>query len=496
MENRAVKIANGMLCQPVRNIVLILADDLGICDLGCYGSDYYETPNLDRLAAEGMRFTEAYAAHSVCSPTRASLLTGRYPHRLHLTQHIPGYEPPTARLHAPQDWIKYLRQGEITYAEALCAGGFATFHVGKWHVGQEYAGLKSPGEHGFGTVHPGRSPWEMNLDDPHHIGEFTRAMETFIASHAAEPFLAVLSMDQVHVPIYEQPEWIERFARKPAGANGQNNPKMAAMIARMDWSVGRVLDQLDELGLSGNTAVVFTSDNGGLSSVYDDDLKMTVPATSNRPYRGGKSQNYEGGIRVPLIVKWPGVTRPGSLSGEPVISMDLYPTFLEMAGLPQIPEQHLDGVSLKPLLCGQGALPRDTLYWHYPHYHTLPPHSAVRCGDWKLIRHLEDRVIELFNLAEDSGESQNLAAQFPEKAKQMAGVLDEHLRVIGAQMPTENPDYDPEIPWMANRANGTADPFENNQDDDPRTYVTDPRLDYGALRAEGYHTNKGKGHDA
>jgi len=478
--------AGGQARQPVvKNVVFILADDLGVKDLGCYGSDYYETPNLDRLAAEGMRFTEAYAAHSVCSPTRAAILTGRYPHRLHLSTFIPGNEPPTAKLRAPQDWIKYLRHSEITYAEAFRDAGFATFHVGKWHVSSQYAGKDHPGQHGFETVHQGISPWTKNLADPHHIKQFTAAIERFIETHADERFLAVLSMDQVHVPIYEQQEWIARFANKPAGANGQNNPKMAAMIARMDWSVGRILDKLDELGLSDRTAVVFTSDNGGLDNVYDEELKKTVPATSNRPYRGDKSQNYEGGIRVPMIIKWPGMARPGSVSAVPAISMDLYPTFLEMAGLPPRPEQHLDGFSLASLLKGGAELARNTLYWHYPHYQTLPPHSAIRCGDWKLVRHYETGAIELFNLADDISESRNLAAQFPEKAAQLEGFLEDHLRAIGAQMPEANPGYNPAVPWTKDRGRGEFDPYEEDQRSDSRTYITDPLLNYGILRPEG-----------
>jgi arylsulfatase A-like enzyme len=252
---------------------------------------------------------------------------------------------------------------------------------------------------------------------------------------------------------------------------------MAAMVARMDWSVGRILDKLNELGLSDRTAVVFTSDNGGLSNVYDDELKKNVLATSNRPYRGGKSQNYEGGIRIPLIIKWPGVTQPGSKCSVPVISTDLYPTFLSVAGLPLRPQQHLDGLSLAPLLKGGESLPRNCLYWHYPHYQTLPPHSAVRCGGWKLIRHYETGKIELYNLANDNAENTNLAAQYPEKAKQLKGFLDHHLQAIGAQMPTANPKYDPSSP--SPRGNGPFDPYEQNEENDPRTYVTDPALDYG-----------------
>jgi arylsulfatase A len=463
--------------EPVRNIVFILADDLGAVDLGCYGSDYYETPNLDRLAAEGKRFTQAYAAHPVCSPTRASILTGRYPARIHLTAFIPGNNPPTAKLLGPQDWIRYLRHSETTYAEALAEAGFATFHAGKWHADSEYAGDQSPAKHGFGTVQPGRNVWQKNYQDPMAIGEYTDALLQFIGKNKADRFLAVLSLDQPHVPLYEQPEWIARFKDKPAGANGQNNPVMAAMVARMDAAVGRVLDKLDALGLAESTAVVFFSDNGGLTNVQDEETKKFVTATSNLPFRGGKAQNYEGGIRVPLIVRWPGVTQPGSVSNVPVISNDLYPTFLAMAGLPLRPEQHLDGLSLAPLLAGGDTLPRDTLYWHYPHYQTLPPHSAIRHGDWKLVKHYEDGRVELFDLAKDPGEKSDLSAKLPEKARQMEEWLAAHLKAIGAQMPVPNPNHNPAKNWQADRGQGTFDPYENDQANDPRTYVTDPGID-------------------
>jgi arylsulfatase A len=467
--------------RPVRNIVFILIDDLGIKDLGCYGSDYYKTPNIDRLAAEGMRFTEAYSSHAVCSPARASILTGRYPARLHFTVHVPGNEPPTAKLRAP-DWIKYLRYSEITYAEAFRESGFATFHVGKWHVNSEYAGVDSPGEHGFDFTVPGSPLYPKTVEDDHAVERYTAAIETFLTKHRDQPFVAVLSHDTVHVPLYAKPELTAKYRNKAPGANGQNNPVMAAMIERMDASVGRVLSKLEELGLHENTAVVFFSDNGGLSMVYDQELKKSVVATSNLPYRGGKSQFYEGGIRVPLIIKWPGVTAPGQSCLVPVISMDLYPTFLEMAGLPLKPAQHLDGLSLVPLLKGGEKLNRNTLYWHFPHYHSLPPHGAIRAGDWKLIESYETGKIELFNLKDDPGEKKNLATVLPERAGQLKSWLHDYLKTIGAQMPESNPRYHPSEPWTKNRGRGKIDLYENRQSEDLRTYVTDPLLDYGGTR--------------
>jgi len=474
-------VAGSIPCVPaaestvVRNVVFILVDDLGIRDLGCYGSTYYETPNCDRLAAEGMRFTEAYSAHPVCSPTRASILAGRYPARLHLTAYIPGQECPKAKLRPP-NWIKYLRNSEVTYAEAFQKAGFATCHVGKWHVGGQ------PREQGFETVTKEHKRWtDKNLKDSWFVDEYTTAVESFMEANRDHPFLVVLSHGTVHVPLYEKEELIFKYRKEAPGKNGQNNPVYAAMVERMDWSVGRVLAKIKELGLEENTAVVFFSDNGGLSNVYDKQTKKTIVATSNLPYRGGKSILNEGGIRVPLIIRWPGVTKPGSTCAVPVISTDLYPTFLSMADLPLRPEQHLDGLSLTGLLRGGAGLNRNNLYWHYPHYHSLPPHGAVRSGDWKLIEHYEDGQLELFNLAEDESESRNLLAEYPERAKQLRKLLHDHLKAIGAQMPVPNPNYDASVFWRTGSGNGKYDPYELKQNDDPRTYVTDPNRDYGAI---------------
>jgi arylsulfatase A-like enzyme len=466
----------GVASEAVRNVVFILIDDLGIKDLGCYGSGYYETPNCDRLASEGMRFMEAYAAHPVCSPTRASILTGRYPARLHLTAYIPGQECPNAKLKAPQDWIKYMRLSETTYAEAFRDAGFATCHIGKWHVGSQ-----GPGENGFDVVTGERYDHQNSPDDPWFVDQYTTAAEKFMEENKDHPFLLTLSHGMVHVPLYEKEELISKYRKKAPETNGQNNPIYAAMVERMDWSVGRVLEKIKQLGLEKNTAVVFFSDNGGLMEVYDPDQKKTVTATSNLPYRGGKSQLYAGGIRVPLIVRWPGVTAPGSECGVPVISTDLYPTFLQMAGLPLAPEQHLDGLSLAPLLSGDGVLKRNALYWHYPHYQTMPPHGAIRWNDWKLIEHYEDGRIELFNLADDSEESNDLAAAFPERAQQLQGWLHDHLKAVGAQMPTENPIYNPDVYWRTDSVNGPYDAWERKQAEDPRQIVTDPSVNYGAL---------------
>jgi arylsulfatase A-like enzyme len=470
---------NNQHISPPRNLVFILIDDLGIQDLGCYGSDYYETPNCDLLAAQGMRFTEAYAAHPVCSPTRASLMTGRYPARLHLTAYIPGQVCPNAKLKEP-DWIKYLRKSEFTYAEVFREAGYATCHIGKWHLGT----VNGPGEHGFETVTAEKNPVkDRDPNDPWFVDYYTTALEKFLEENKSKPFLAVLSHGTVHVPLHDKEDLIAKYRSKNPGKNGQDNPVMGAMIERMDQSVGRVMKKLKELDLEKNTAVIFFSDNGGLMNVLDEETGKTVTATSNRPYRGGKSQLYEGGIRVPLIIRCPGISNAGSLCDFPVISTDLYPSMLDMAGIPLRQEQHLDGFSLLPLLKGEKRLSRLNLFWHYPQYQTLPPHSAIRSGTWKLIHHYENKTNELFNLSVDPSETNNLADKEPGLAEKLQKILNDHLVTIGGQFPQPNPGYNPDVPWRQGSKAGSFDKdFEAAQETDPRQYVTDPFLDYGAYR--------------
>lgn len=450
----------------VRNIVFILADDLGVMDLGCQGSDYYKTPNIDAFAKTAVRFTNAYAAQSVCSPTRASILTGRYPARLHFTAHIPGWSRPYARLMAP-DWTPYIQKDEITYAEALRDAGFRTFHAGKWHVSSK----TGPAAHGFQEVAPDLSPKGRDMEDPWYVDSYTKAVEDFMERNKDRPFLAVLSHGTVHVPLYEKEGRIAPWREVLPGKNGQNNPVMAAMIENLDTSVGRVLDKIKALGLEEETAVIFYSDNGGLTNVQDEKTGKTITATSNLPWRGGKSQSYEGGIRVPLLIRWPGVTAPGTLCSTPVISMDLFPTFLDMAGLPPLPGQHLDGLSLAPLFMG-GKLERNNLFWHFPHYHTLPPHGAVRSGHWKMVLNYETDEAELFDLAADPGEGNNLAQLRPDVVKTLRDYLTRHLQAVGGQMPELNPNYQPGAQGKAEPAR--YDPREGDPARERRPVSTNP----------------------
>jgi arylsulfatase A-like enzyme len=445
------------------NVVLFLIDDLGYTDVGCYGSDFYETPHIDGLARDGMKFTAAYAACCVCSPTRVSLLTGKNPARLHITHAIPiqGY----LRLKGPLPLIpaiyrKNLPLAEVTIAEALKPAGYRSASVGKWHVCWEKEFY--PEHQGFdvnvagnnmgnpGTYfHPYHGRWRMT---PRHAwtewqtiaggrpGEYLTDRLTdeairFIEQTAGGPFLLYFPHYAVHTPLQAREELIEKYRRKPKGKH-HTNPVYAAMIESVDQSVGRLLAKLEELGIAENTVVIFTSDNGGNGR-----------ATSHHPLRGCKGNYYEGGIRVPLIVRWPGVVEPGSVCHTPVITHDLYPTLLAMAGLPLMPEQHVDGVSLMPLLRQTGDLQPRSLFWHFPNYigatHIGParPLSVIRVGDWKLIEFLENGRLELYNLRDDLGEKNNLAAEMPEKTGQLHQTLIEWREAAKVQMPRPNPEY-------------------------------------------------------
>jgi arylsulfatase A-like enzyme len=421
------------------NFVFFLVDDLGWRDVGCYGTKFYETPNIDRLAREGMRFTDAYAACPVCSPTRASILTGKYPARLSLTDWIPGQREKNPKLLVPK-FNQELPLEEVTIAEALKATGYACASIGKWHLGGEpYYPDKQGFDLNVGGTAKGSPPSYFSpygiptlADGPK--GEYLTdrladEAEKFIEQNRYRPFFLYLPHFAVHTPIQGKEEIAAKYARKPPDG-GQKNATYAAMIESVDQSVGRVMKKLDALGLADRTVVFFMSDNGGLAGI-----------TSNAPLRAGKGTLYEGGIREPMIVKWPGVVRSGTTASTPVTSTDFYPTILEMAGLPPKPEQHVDGLSIMPLLKESGPLRRDTLYWHYPHYHRTTPAGALRHGDWKLIEYFEDGRLELYNLRDDLGEANDLATAMPEKARELQKMLAEWRRSVGAQMPTPNPDY-------------------------------------------------------
>jgi arylsulfatase A-like enzyme len=434
------------------NVVLILIDDLGQRDLGCYGSTYYHTPNIDRLAKQGLRFTDAYAACPVCSPTRASILTGKYPQRFDITDWLPGRaDRPDQKLRRPKLRLELPRE-ETTLAEALKGAGYATAHVGKWHLGGKGFG---PREQGFdvnvGGDHTGSprsyfAPFHNKqgaipgLEDApagqYLTDRLTDEAVKFIEANKARPFFLYLSHYAVHIPLRAKKEMAAKY--QPGRPGTQNSPVYAAMVESMDESVGRVLKALDDLKLADDTLVIFTSDNGGLATREGPG----TPATNNAPLREGKGHLYEGGVRVALIVRLPGVTKPGTTTGVPASSIDLFPTVLDVCGVKSDAEP--DGVSLVPVLKG-GTLDRDAIYWHYPHYANQGsrPGGAIRAGEWKLIEFYENGRRELFNLKRDISESRNRAAERPELVKELAAKLAAWRKRVGAKMPTPNPDYRP-----------------------------------------------------
>lgn len=437
------------------NFVVFLVDDLGWGDLGCYGSTFHETPHLDRLAADGMKFTQAYSACTVCSPSRAAIMTGRYPGRLHLTDWITGHKRANPKLRIP-DWKMKMGHELTTLPEALKEAGYRTEFVGKWHlmpIGAKDFDEHYPDSHGFDINIAGRewgqpkgpgkyfSPFGMPNLDNGKKGDFltdrlTDEAVKFIEQSKDNPFLLYFSYYTVHGPIMTKPELLEKYKTKAAKFENTRNervhPAYAGMIESLDDSIGRVLGKLDSLGLSKDTIVIFTADNGGTSQQSSGGL------------RGQKALAYEGGTREPLLVKWPERIPAGSISDVPAIGTDLYPTMLELAGEPAKPKAHLDGLSLAKILTGKAtSVTREALYWHYPHYHRTLPYGAVRKGDWKLIEFFEDNRLELYNLKTDPAESQDLSSAKPGLTAALLANLKQWRTDVNAQMPTPNPDYDP-----------------------------------------------------
>jgi arylsulfatase A len=436
--------------EPRPNFVLILADDLGWTDLACYGSKLYETPHIDQLARDGMRFTQSYSACTVCSPTRAALLTGKYPARLHITDWIPGQMPDNPKVIVP-DWTKYLPLKEKTLANVLHDAGYATAAFGKWHLGGE---PYYPDKHGFdfflaGTDKPNTehyfSPYGIPTLPDGPKGEYVTDRLTteairFIDKNKDKPFFVYLPHFAVHLPLQAKEKLTKKYEAKIKPGDAQSNATYAAMTDSLDQSVGRIRRELERLGIAEHTLVIFASDNGG-----------RVPTTSNLPLRVGKGSCYEGGTRVPLVVYWPDKTKPSSVCDTPVISMDLFPTITEIAGLPNAAKTALDGVSLVPLLKQSGNLQRDELFWHYPHYQHYQkggtiPYSAIHKSNYKLIEFLGDKRVELYNLRDDIGEQRDLASQMPDKVEELRRRLHAWRDEVGAQMPTRNPKYNPSKP--------------------------------------------------
>jgi len=440
--------------RPQPNFVFILIDDMGWKDVGFNGSSFFETPEIDKLAASGMRFTNAYAACPVCSPTRASIMTGKYPARLGITNFLPGkHTLPHSRMIAPLS-KQFLPLEETTIAEELKAQGYVTAAIGKWHLGgpqyyPEKQGFDinvggtdsgSPKSHFF-PQWTGNPPIE-STQGAYLADALTDAAEDFIQKHAQSPFFLYLAHYGVHIPLEARKDYLPHFANSADPKNPQHNATYAAMVKSIDDSVGRVVRRVAQEGLAENTVFIFMSDNGGLASA---EYKGQTP-TSNAPLKAGKGFLYEGGIREPLCIVWPGVVKPGSISNDPMISTDFYPTIAEIAGIRKVIGYPRDGVSLVPTLKAGAPVKRDALYWHYPHYSNQGgrPGGAVQSAGWKLIRWYEDDSVELYNLAGDPGETTNLANRQPAKTKELRDKLDAWLRLMHAEMPKVNPDYDPE----------------------------------------------------
>lgn len=445
------------------NIVFFLADDLGWADLTPYGNRFHDTPYVERLAAQGMLFTDAYAAAPVCSPTRASILSGQYPARLGLTAHIPGHWRPFERLVEPPN-APHLPLDVLTLAEVLRDAGYATAHFGKWHLGPE---THYPDRQGFevSIVTSGRhfaprfrTHPDLPVPEGTALTDFlTEQALQFMEQHQDRPFLVYLCHYAVHIPLEAKEALAQKYRLRSPVPGTVSNPLYAAMVEDLDYSLGRILEGLQRLGLDNRTLLVFFSDNGGLYRIFHG---KGPAVTTNGILRDEKGTLYEGGIRVPLILRWPGVVPPGSVCRIPVTSVDFYPTFLEAAGIPA-PSQILDGQSLMPLLTGSASFQPREIYFHYPHYHHSRPAAAVRQGRYKYLRFFDTQVGELYDLEEDPGERNNLAAQMPDKARELEELLGRWQVSVAAQMPQPNPQYDPRRAgewWSRN----TGKPIQTN----------------------------------
>lgn len=447
------------------NIILINVDDLGWTDLACYGSRYYETPNIDRLASEGMLFTNAYASAAVCSPTRAAIMTGKAPARTGITDWIRarfqgGAIPDDKRYHLKFDGTAsqklltpsnplWMELEEVTIAELLKQQGYTTGHIGKWHLGaDDWYPEKQGFDLNIGGCDYGQPP---SYFDPYYNNEkmpdipglpgrkkgeyledrLADEAVNFITTHQDRPFFLNMWNYAVHTPIQGRPDLVAKYEKKER--TNQKRADYAAMVESVDETVGKIMEALAKLKLDGRTLVIFTSDNGG---------RETNKATDNDPLRSGKGYAYEGGIRVPMIFRWLGRIDP-AVNSTPVISHDLFPTICEVAGISLPDKKNIDGVSILPMLYGRTGLKRTTLYWHFPHYRErdIVPYSIIRDGDWKLIKRYEGKEFELFHLAEDLSEKNDLSEEMPEKVERLNKKLMRWLQQVNARLPRENPGY-------------------------------------------------------
>lgn len=411
------------------NIVFILCDDLGINDLGCYGRKDHHTPNLDQLAKQGMRFTSAYCAQPICSPSRAAILTGKAPARLHLTTYLPGRPNGISQKVLHPEIQMQVPLSEKMLPRYFKEAGYITAAIGKWHVGGKGFG---PLEHGFDVYHAGQANTKPSSTEGGK-GEYdlTAYAEKFIETNQSRPFLVYLAHNTPHIPYTAQPFRVEKNSRA-------FEPVYAGVIETLDDTIGRLLAKLESLSLAEKTIVIFTSDNGGLHVPEGPHPRVT----SNAPYRAGKGFVYEGGLRIPLIVRWPGHVLAGAVTDMPIINTDWIPTLLELAG--QSVPAGLDGLSMAGLLTARQPAPRRKLFWHFPHYTNQGsrPSGALRDGDWMLIEYYDDDGVELYDLSQDIREKQNLTAQHADRVQQMRASLSAWRKEMKAQANTPNPNFD------------------------------------------------------
>ena len=450
------------------NIIFVLADDLGWADLPSYGNTFNEAPNLDRMSREGIRFTDAYAACPVCSPTRASIQAGQYPARVGIIDFITGHWRPYEEVIVPVNRTQYLPDSITTIGEAMQASGYATGYFGKWHLG--FNPEHMPGNQGYddwrihrrGTFYNLKSraaiyPLDEHLNDSIRLSEaLTNYGLDFIEKNRDRPFFLFLAHYDVHVQLDADQDLITKYLQKPKPKHYPGNAIYAGMIEHIDQSLGRIMDKLEELELEENTMVVFFSDNGGLVSRFDvrpllvedklpiyEGSDLQYIASSNYPLRAEKGTVFEGGIREPLIIKWPKKIRPGQTSSKLISSIDFYPTFVELAGGKLPKGQIVDGKSFNRVLNGTEDEQDRAIFWHYPVYHHAVPASAVRQGDWKLIHFLDDNHVELYNLKEDIGEEKDLSGLETEKVKELMALLNDWRKDTKARFPVKNPNFDP-----------------------------------------------------
>ena len=442
------------LCADSPNIILIFIDDMGWKDVGCYGNEFIDTPHIDQLATEGMRFTNFYAAGAVCSPTRCAVQSGQNQARIGITAHIPGHWRPFERVITPLTTMA-LPLETVTVAESLKASGYSTGYIGKWHLGT------TP------QFHPNHQGYDFSavLGGPHLPGKY-RALSSgvpkpkkgqyrteyeadlcidFVNKNKDKPFFLMVSPFAVHIPLGAMSEKVDKYRKKAAKEKRElPHPVYAAMVEHCDDMVGRIVNAVDEAGIAEKTMIVFTSDNGGLYRRYDYRPSADDNVSSLAPLKGEKGSLHEGGVRVPLIVKYPPITKPGTVCSEPTISYDFFPTFVDLAEGKLPADQTIDGLSLMPLFSNPRAkLKRSALFWHYPHYHHDRPASSIRERDWKLIEYLDGTGdVEVYNLADDIGETKNLVTHLPGRTADLKKKLNQWRQKVVARMPYPNPNYD------------------------------------------------------